>query len=101
MQDLKSGLGPLVATGEMETSLMLAIHPDLVLEIPIDSATTASDASQNTPPASSSFAGWTSGVNRATGVIPLSASAEKGEQMLTAIVDSLEEIVGQILGGTL
>ena len=85
--------------GEMETSLMLAIHPDLVKtdrfrdnSIRRESEYASSIVEFRRMDEWSEPGHWGD---------PTVASAEKGEQMLTAIVDSLEEIVGQIRGGTL
>ncbi len=85
--------------GEMETSLMLAIHPDLVKtdrfrdnSIRRESEYASSIVEFRRMDEWSEPGHWGD---------PTVATAQKGEQMLTAIVDSLEEIVDQILGGSL
>ena len=85
--------------GEMETSLMLAIHPDLVKtdrfrdnSIRRESEYASSIVEFRRMDEWSEPGHWGD---------PTVATARKGEQMLAAIVDSLEEIVGQIRSGSL
>ncbi len=85
--------------GEMETSLMLAIRPDLVKpdrfrdnSIRRESEYASSIVEFRRMDEWSEPGHWGD---------PTVATAQKGEQMLTAIVDSLEEIVGQIRTGRL
>ncbi len=85
--------------GEMETSLMLAIHPDLVKtdrfrdnSIQPESEYASSVVQFRRMDEWSEPGHWGD---------PTVATAHKGEQMLTAIVDSLEQIVCQIRSGSL
>ncbi len=85
--------------GEMETSLMLAIHPDLVKtdrfrdnSIHRESEYASSVVEFRRMDEWSEPGHWGN---------PTVATAQKGEQMLDAIADSLEKIVGQIRSGSL
>ena len=83
--------------GEMETSLMMALRPDLVKTDRLQADGTKSD---------SPYVGSTVRFRRMEEIAgrgnygdPTVASADKGERMLTAVVDALVELVRDIRSG--
>lgn len=85
--------------GEMETSLMLALRPDLVLtdRLHADGFWPESEYRDRV----TRFMRIDEGSERGHVGDPTVASAEKGERMLSAIVDSLIEVVEDILADRL
>ena len=85
--------------GEMETSLMLALRPDLVLtdRLHADGFWPESEYRDRV----TRFMRIDEGSERGHVGDPTVASAEKGERMLSAIVDSLNEVVEDILADRL
>ena len=85
--------------GEMETSLMLVLRPDLVLtdRLQADGFDPDSDYRDHV----TRFLRIDEQSERGNYGDPTVASAEKGERMLAAVVDSLAEVVDDILADRL
>ena len=85
--------------GEMETSLMLALRPDLVLGDRLHAD--GFDPESAYHDRVTRFLRLDEQSERGNYGDPTVASAEKGERMLTAVVDSLAEVVDDILADRL
>jgi len=85
--------------GEMETSLMLALRPDLILtdRLQADGFDPESEYRDHV----TRFLRIDEQSERGNYGDPTAASAEKGERMLSAVVDSLVEVIDDILADRL